>query len=124
MARSALTDKQARFVEEYLLDLNISQAALRAGYSAKTAYRIGAELLQKTHIREAIEKAQNRRAARICRKADDVLRDIQAVTQDARDNGDLKTALKGLELEGKHLGMFRDKVEAEVTGGLSFRWEA
>ena len=123
MARGELTDRQVRFVEEYLLDLNISHAAIRAGYSAKTAYRIGAELLQKTHIREAIEKAQSKRAAITGRKADDVLRDIQEVTREAREKGDQKTALKGLELEGKHIGMFKERVEAEITGGLVFRWE-
>lgn len=123
MARGELTDRQARFVEEYLLDLNATQAAIRAGYSDKSACRIGAELLQKTQVCEAIQKSQERRAARVCRKADDVLRDIQEVTREAREKGDQKTALKGLELEGKHIGMFKERVEAEITGGLVFRWE-
>lgn len=59
-----LTERQKRFVDEYLIDLNATQAAIRAGYSEKTAYRIGAELLQKTSVAEQIEK---RKAARVRR---------------------------------------------------------
>lgn len=55
-----MTPKQGRFVEEYLVDLNGTQAAIRAGYSAKTAGWICQELLTKTHIQKAI---QERRAA-------------------------------------------------------------
>ena len=55
---AGLTPKQRKFVSEYLVDLNATQAAIRAGYSEKTDYRIGAELLQKTSVAEAIVKAQ------------------------------------------------------------------
>lgn len=122
MAR-LLTAKQAAFVAEYLVDMNATQAAIRAGYSEKSAYRIGSELLQKTSVAKAITQAQAKRAAKVGREAEDVLRDIQAVTKDAREVGDLKTALKGLELEGKHLGMFREKVEADISGGLVIKWQ-
>lgn len=64
MAGAKLTDKQRRFCDEYLIDLNATQAAIRSGYSEKTAYRIGAELLQKTSVAEQIEK---RKAARVKR---------------------------------------------------------
>lgn len=50
-----LTPKQQKFVDEYLIDLNATQAAIRAGYSAKTAGWIGQQLLAKTHISEAIQ---------------------------------------------------------------------
>lgn len=56
-----LTPKQQRFVEEYLIDLNATQAAIRSGYSEKTAAAIGAENLIKPNIAKAIEKAQNKR---------------------------------------------------------------
>ena len=59
-----LTPKQAAFVAEYLIDLNATQAAIRAGYSAKTADRIGPELLGKTCVSEALQKAQQKRAER------------------------------------------------------------
>lgn len=53
----ALTAKQKRFVEEYLIDLNATQAAIRAGYSPNTAYSIGNENLNKPEIRARIDKA-------------------------------------------------------------------
>ena len=56
-----LTPKQQRFVEEYLIDLNATQAAIRAGYSEKTAKSIGQENLTKPDIQKAIEEAQNKR---------------------------------------------------------------
>lgn len=52
----ALTDKQQRFVEEYMVDLNATQAAIRAGYSRDTAKDIGCENLAKPNIQEAIQK--------------------------------------------------------------------
>ena len=56
-----LTPKQQRFVEEYLIDLNATQAAIRAGYSEKTAKSIGQENLTKPDIAKAIQEAQNKR---------------------------------------------------------------
>lgn len=111
-----LTDKQTAFVREYLVDLNATQAAIRAGYSERTASRIGPQLLGKTCVREAIEKAQAKRARRVEIKAEDVLRGVIEVTTQARESGDLKTALKGYELQGKHLGMWTEKVKQEVSG--------
>ncbi|WP_206517943.1 terminase small subunit [Sphingobacterium lactis] len=55
-SKVALTDKQQRFVEEYMVDLNATQAAIRAGYSQNTAHSIGAENLIKPEIQEAIQK--------------------------------------------------------------------
>ncbi|MDD2966618.1 MAG: terminase small subunit [Desulfovibrionaceae bacterium] len=103
---AGLTAKQRAFVDEYLIDMNATQAAIRAGYSTKTASRTGAENLSKPVIAQAIAAAQARRAEKTSRTALDVLKDIQDVSRQARDEGDLKTALRGLELEGKHLGMF------------------
>jgi phage terminase small subunit len=57
-----LTPRQQRFVEEYLVDLNATQAAIRAGYSKKTADTIGLQLLRKTWVAEAIATAQAKRA--------------------------------------------------------------
>lgn len=74
-----LTAKQKLFVQEYLVDLNASQAALRAGYSKKTAYRIGAELLQKTSVSNAIHKAMDERAKRTQVTADKVVTELAKV---------------------------------------------
>lgn len=111
MASLKLTAKQQAFVAEFLVDLNATQAAIRAGYSVKTAGSIGEENLRKPEIQAAIAKAQAERAEKTQRTALDVLKDIQDVSKKARDGGDLKTALKGYELEGKHLGMFTEKHE-------------
>ena len=59
-----MTKKQKRFVEEYLIDLNATQAAIRAGYSPETAYSIGSENLKKPEIRTHIEKAMAERSKR------------------------------------------------------------
>jgi len=60
----ALTAKQKKFVAEYLIDLNATQAATRAGYSAKNADKIGPELLGKTRVAEAIQQAMGKREKR------------------------------------------------------------
>lgn len=69
-----LTDKQRRFVDEYLVDLNATQASIRAGYSEDTARQIGTENLSKPVVAEAIAEAMAARSARVQIQADDVLR--------------------------------------------------
>ncbi len=68
-----LTDKQRRFVEEYLVDLNATQAAIRAGYSKKTARAVGSENLTKPDIQAAVAEAQQARSERTKIDADWVL---------------------------------------------------
>lgn len=74
-----LTPKQARFVAEYLIDLNGTQAAIRAGYSVHTARAIGAENLTKPDIASAIELAQQARADRTEITADRVLKELAKI---------------------------------------------
>ena len=62
----ALTVKQQAFVAEYLVDLNATQAAIRAGYSVKDADKIGMKLLRNTRIKAAIDKAIAERSRVIC----------------------------------------------------------
>ena len=158
-----LTDKQAAFVAEYLVDLNATQAAIRAGYSERTAYRIGAELLQKTSVAEAIAAGQAKRAQRVEITADRVVAELAKIafadprdlmewgpdgitlkssselTEEqaasvaevsettTKDGGSLKLKkhdkVKALELLGRHMGMFKDKVENEISGGLVVTWQ-
>ena len=126
-----LTPKQQRFVEEYLIDLNATQAAIRAGYSPRTANEQGAQNLAKLSISEAIAEAQAKREERTQITQDYVLTNIQKVIERCMqvqqvdncltqtEDGELaqafmfkeQGALKGLELLGKHLGMFKDKIE-------------
>lgn len=74
-----LTPKQQRFVEEYLVDLNATQAAVRAGYSAKTARQIGDENLSKPDIAEAIGKAIAEQSERTGISADRVLTELAKI---------------------------------------------
>ena len=73
------TPKQARFVDEYLVDLNATQAAIRAGYSAKMAGRIGQNLVAKSHIARAIAERRQARTERVEIQQDDVLRELAAM---------------------------------------------
>ena len=126
-----LTPKQQRFVEEYLIDLNATQAAIRARYSPRTANEQGAQNLAKLSISEAIAEAQAKREERTQITQDYVLTNIQKVIERCMqvqqvdncltqtEDGELaqafmfkeQGALKGLELLGKRLGMFKDKIE-------------
>lgn len=74
-----LNERQARFVAEYLVDLNATQAAIRAGYSQRTAYRTGADNLKKPQIAEAIREAMEDREARTNISQDRVLRELAAI---------------------------------------------
>jgi phage terminase small subunit len=75
----ALTPKQERFVNEYLIDLNATQAAIRAGYSKDTAYSTGHENLKKPEIQEAIQLAQKKRADRTGITQDAILNEIRGM---------------------------------------------
>ena len=78
-AMAKLTAKQQLFVEEYLVDLNATQAAIRAGYSADTAGAIGAENLKKPHIRARIDKAMAERSKRTGVNADRIVCELARV---------------------------------------------
>jgi len=80
-ANRTLTGKQARFVDEYLLDCNATQAAVRAGYSLRTAHRIGAENMQKPAVLSAIRERQAERAARVQLEAHDLLEELAVIVR-------------------------------------------
>ena len=88
-----LTPKQARFCEEYLVDLNATQAAIRAGYSVESAGSIGSENLTKPEIRARIETAMAERSKRTGINADRVLRELGRIAfVNPKDVLDLQTA--------------------------------
>lgn len=142
-----MTKKQKRFVEEYLIDLNATQAAIRAGYSPHTAKDIGCENLAKPNVAAAISQAIAERSRRTGINQDRVLQELARIgfakitdvvdpetakiRPDASDDDlaciqsikikpnefgterevklyDKKSALVDL---GKHLGLFKDKLE-------------
>ena len=76
---SDLTDKQARFVEEYLVDLNATQAAIRAGYSARTAQEQGSRLLSNVKVSDAVASAQKARSERTGITAEQVINHLGAI---------------------------------------------
>ena len=76
-----LTPKQQRFVEEYLIDLNATQAAIRSGYSERTANEQGSRLLANVSISEAIAEAQNKRTKQTEIDAAYVLRRLVEIDQ-------------------------------------------
>lgn len=147
-----LTPKQEHFCEEYLIDLNATQAAIRAGYSEKTANRIASELLSKLDIQEKITELKAERSKRTEITQDRVVKELAAMAfakatdyaQIADVGGKVAIMLtptaqlttvqqagivgikqtqagievkldktKALELLGRHLGMFKDKIEVE-----------
>jgi phage terminase small subunit len=128
-----LTDKQEAFCQEYLIDLNATQAAIRAGYSEHTANVIGPENLAKPCIAEKIAELKAERSERVQVDADFVLQGlINVATRCMQEeevmirnadgsmigSGEYKFehsgANRAYELLGKHLKLFTDK--SELTG--------
>jgi phage terminase small subunit len=109
----ALTAKQQRFVDEYLIDLNATQAAIRAGYSESTARAIGHENLTKPDIAAEIEKRQSLLQEKTEMTQEWVLNKYKELIETA-EAPVVRAALADV---GKHLGMFKDKLE--LSGTLS-----
>ncbi len=81
-----LTRRRAQFVAEYLIDLNATQAAIRAGFKASSAQSVSSRLLDDPSIKEAIECAQAQRAARVNIKKDDILHEVSALAMSRVDH--------------------------------------
>jgi phage terminase small subunit len=106
-----LSEKQRRFVAEYLVDLNATQAAIRAGYSKKTANEQGARLLANASVAEAVRKGQEKKLTKAELKAEEVIQTIRETIARCKGAGkefNPHAILKGCELLGRHLGMFKD----------------
>ena len=174
----ALTDKQKRFCEEYLIDLNATQAAIRAGYSPKTAEKTASRLLRNVKVQEYIAKRQKELSRSTEVTQERVIRELAliafsntadyahvvekkmkaevggmlvnildeegkpatyrtvepvlteelteeqkralAVIKKGRDGLEVKPCdkVRALELLGKHLGMFTDKIEANINDSV------
>ena len=142
MSTKTLNPKQQRFVDEYLVDLNATQAAIRAGYSQNSARQIGDENLSKPVIAAAVAKAKKERSERTEIDADWVLRQAVEVhrrcmqevkpvrnpktgKQLSDDDGNAlftfnaAAASRALELIGKHVEVAAFKDRLEVSNGIS-----
>lgn len=123
-----LTAKQQRFCEEYLIDCNATQAAIRAGYSKKTAYSIGEQNLKKLEIKNYIDELMEDLKKKSIATADEVMQYLTAVMRGEQTEKTLQLVgegvqtvtdidvsardrLKAAELIGKRYGLFTDKVE-------------
>lgn len=137
MAR--MTAKQQRFCDEYLIDLNATQAAIRAGYSEKTAKQIGQENLTKPDLKEYIEARMAEKESQLIADQDEVLKYLTSVLRgeskssivvvesigdymtEAREMQkapDEKERLKAAELLGKRYGLYTDKVDVDGNVGV------
>ena len=106
-----LTPKQQRFVEEYLIDLNATQAAIRAGYSAKTAQEIGSENLSKPMVAKAITEAQEKLSNKAQVTVEMVVQGLLNEAKDLSEGSTQSARVSAWAHLGKHLGMFIDKVQ-------------
>ncbi len=104
-----MNQKQELFVHEYLNDCNATQAAIRAGYSQRTAYSIGQENLKKPEIRQAIDAAMTERKNQLIATREQRQQFWTAVMNDGEQ--DMKHRLRASELLGKSFGDFTERTE-------------
>ena len=135
-----LTPKQQKFVDEYLIDLNATQAAIRAGYSQKGANVAASQLLSNINVSKVIELKRNKVSEKAGLSAEYVLTSLHEVAErcmqskpvlDNKGNAtgqykfDSAGANKALELLGKYYTLFKDKVEhtGAAGGPIEFTWK-
>ena len=135
-----LTAKQQRFCDEYLIDLNATQAAIRAGYSEASARQMGTENLSKPSIKKYINDRMGEKESELIADQDEVLKyltsvmrgkskssvvviestgDFMTMAREMQKAPDEKERLKAAELLGKRYGLYTDKIETEVDMDLT-----
>lgn len=119
----ALTAKQRAFVEEFLKDLNGTQAVLRAGYKTKHPNRIAFQLMEKPEIRLAIDGLRAERTKNSDVTKDYVLRKIMRTLESAEQADNYNAVLRAAELLAKHLGMFVERTEISGPDGGAIKTE-
>ena len=118
-----LTPKQQAFVNEYLKDRNGKQAAIRAGYSPKTANEQASRLLTNVNVADAVKSKSKKIADKAEITAEWVLKELKKQYQSASDSDEKQYALKALELMGKHTGVGAFKDKLELSGSLTLTHE-
>lgn len=134
-----MTAKQMRFCDEYLIDLNATQAAIRAGYSEKNARNIASENLAKPNIRAYIDQRMAEKESELIADQDEVLKyltsvlrgntksevvvvenigDYMSKARTMQKAPDEKERLKAAELLGKRYGLYTDRIEQDVDMDL------
>lgn len=119
---SKLSAKQSLFVDEYFVDLNASAAVLRAGYKTNNPNRVATELLNHPLVLIEIEARQAERRERLELSADYVIHKLIDIVE-RTDKANPQAALRGLELLGKTLGLYREKQELSGPNGNPIEYE-
>lgn len=135
-----MTEKQKRFCDEYLIDLNATQAAIRAGYSERTAYSIGTENLRKPEISAYIDSRMEEKNKELIADQDEVLKYLTSVMRGESTSEEIvvegtgdgcstaraiekapseKDRLKAAELLGKRYGLYTERIEEKVDMELN-----
>jgi phage terminase small subunit len=107
---SQLTAKQSRFCQEYVVDFNATQAAIRAGYSEHTAYSIGWENLKKPEIASRLADLQSENATETQLTREFVIEGLMGIAEYGGSQV-MAARVRAYELLGKHLAMFTDRLE-------------
>lgn len=136
----ALTEKQKKFYKEWLIDANATQAAIRAGYSKKTAYSQGQRLLKNVEGQKYLEKLMSEKEAQLIADQDEVLKYLTSVLRGESQSTEIvvegtgdgcsearaiekkpseKDRLKAAELLGKRYGLYTEKIETDVDMELN-----
>lgn len=137
-----MTAKQMRFCDEYLIDLNATQAAIRAGYSKKTARAMGAENLTKPDIKAFIDQRMAEKEAALIADQNEVLKyltqvlrgetqsevvvvvntgDFSSKAEKVQKAPDEKERLKAAELLGKRYGLYKESIDQNVDMDLTIK---
>lgn len=135
-----MTAKQRRFCDEYLIDLNATQAAIRAGYSKKSARQIADKNMSKDYIRRYIDERMKEKESQLIADQDEVLRYLTSVLRGESQGTEIvvegigegcseartitkepseKDRLRAAELLGKRYGLYTDKIETDVDMELT-----
>ena len=115
----SLTDRQERFCEEYLLDLNATQAAIRAGYSPESARVTACRMLTNANIQAEIQEKKAKRTARSESDGDMVIAELEKLGFAPLGELPAASKVRALELLGRHHGVIGDK--RDVRGNHGFQ---
>ena len=119
MNNGRLTARQDRFCREYAIDCNATQAAIRAGYKARTARQQGQRLLTKVHVRTRLAELQKPSCDQRELDAEYVIERLKRNEEEAFNQGRIAESNRALELLGKHLALFTERIDldSQVTLG-------
>jgi phage terminase small subunit len=115
-----INPQHRRFAEEYVIDFNATHAAIRAGYSKRSAHTTGYRLLKDAEVQKMLTELIEKQAAKAGVSAERVLKEISSVAFkkiSPQKTGEMRNKLRALELLGKNLGLFIEKHELSGENG-------